>query len=61
MESTRIGKSEAIALILTIMSNHAILNISKAILSSSQSSALLNTIYISIIALILSLFRASTS
>ena len=54
MESTRIGKSEAIALILTIMVNHAILNISKAILSSSQSSALLNTIYISIIALILS-------
>ena len=54
MENTRIGKPEAIALILTIMVNHAILNISKAILSSSQSSALLNTIYISIVALILS-------
>ena len=54
MESTRIGKAEAIALILTIMANHAILNISKAILSSSQSSSLLNTIYVSIIALILS-------
>ena len=54
MESTRIGKTEAISLILTVMANHAILNISKAILSSSESSALLNTIYISIIALILS-------
>lgn len=54
MENTRIGKPEAIALILTVMVNHAILNISKAILSSSQSSSLLNTIYISIIALILS-------
>lgn len=54
MENTRIGKPEAIALILTIMLNHAILNISKAILSSTKSSALLNTLYISIIALILS-------
>lgn len=54
MENTRIGKPEAIALILTIMLNHTILNISKAILSSTESSALLNTIYISIIALILS-------
>jgi spore germination protein (amino acid permease) len=54
MENTRIGKPEAIALILTIMLNHAILNISKSILSSTKSSALLNTLYISIIALILS-------
>lgn len=54
MENTRIGKAEAISLILTIMINHAIFNISKAMLSSTGSSALLNTIYISIIALILS-------
>ena len=54
MENTRIGKPEAITLILTVMANHAILNISKAILFSSESSALLNTIYVSIIALILS-------
>ena len=54
MENTRIGKPEAIALIITIMVNHAILNISKVILSSTESSGLLNTIYISIIALILS-------
>lgn len=54
MENTRIGKPEAISLILTIMINHAIFNISKAIISSTASSALLNTIYVSIIALILS-------
>lgn len=54
MENTRIGKPEAIALILTIIVNHSILNISKAILSSTASSALLNTIYIGIISLILS-------
>ena len=42
MENTRIGKTEAIALIITVMVNHAILNISKAILSSTHSSALLN-------------------
>ena len=45
MENTRIGKPEAIALILTIMVNHAILNISKSIITSTQSSSLLNTIY----------------
>ena len=54
MESTRIGKPEAIALILTIMVNNAILNITKTIVSATGSSSLLNTIYISIIALILS-------
>lgn len=54
MENTRIGKSEAIALIITIMVNHAVLDITKTIVSTTDSSALLNTIYISIIALILS-------
>lgn len=54
MENTRIGKPEAISLIITIMVNHAILNITKTIVSTTNSSALLNTIYISIIALILS-------
>lgn len=52
MEKTRIGKLEAIALIITIMVNHAILDITKAIISSTGSSAILNTIYVSIIALI---------
>lgn len=54
MENTRIGKLEAISFLITIMSNHVILNISKSIISSTSSSALINTIYISIIALILS-------
>lgn len=54
MENTHIGKSEAIALIFTVMVNHAILNISKAILASTESSALLNTIYISIISILIS-------
>lgn len=54
MENTRIGKSEAIALIITIMVNHAVLDITKTIVSTTDSSTLLNTIYISIIALILS-------
>lgn len=54
MENIRIGKPEAIALIITITVNNAILNISKAIVSTTNSSALLNTIYISIISLIVS-------
>ena len=54
MENTRIGKTEAIALIITVMVNHAILNISKAILSSTYSSALLNALYISVLAIIIS-------
>ena len=54
MENTHIGKLEAISFLITIMSNHVILNISKSIISSTSSSALINTIYISIIALILS-------
>ena len=54
MENTRIGKLEAISFLITIMSNHVILNISKSIISSTNSSSLINTIYISILALILS-------
>ena len=54
MENTRIGKHEAIAFIFTIMVNHAILNITKIIISSTSSSALLNTVYIGIIAIFLS-------
>lgn len=54
MENTRLGKSEAIFLVLTIMVNHSILNLTKTIISSTNSSALINTIYISILAIILS-------
>ena len=54
MENTRIGKFEAIALILTVIVNHAILNITKIIISSTNTSAILNTIYISLIAILIS-------
>lgn len=54
MGNTRIGKLEAISFFITIMSNHIILIISKSIVSTTNSSALINTIYISIVALILS-------
>jgi len=54
MEDTRIGNAEAIALIITVMVNHAVLNITKSIVSNTDSSSILNTIYISIIAIILS-------
>lgn len=54
MENTRIGKLESISFVLTIMINHIILNSGKTIISSTSSSALINTLYICIIALILS-------
>lgn len=54
MENTRIGKHEAIALIITVMINHAILNITKTIVYNTGSSALLNTFFISIIAIFIS-------
>lgn len=54
MENTRIGKSEAIALIFTIMVNHVVSCITKTIISSTSSSAILHTVYISIIAIIVS-------
>lgn len=54
MKNTRIGKIESIAFILTITVNHAILNVSKTIVTTTSSSSLLNIVYISIIALILS-------
>jgi len=54
MENTRIGNAEAIALIITVIINHIILNMTKVIISSSDSAAILNTVYISAIALILS-------
>jgi len=54
MENTRLGKFEAIAFIITVMINHVFLNMTKIIISSTESSALLNTIYISLIALVVS-------
>ena len=54
MENTRIGNLEAVALMMTVMANHSILNTTKTIITSTSSAAILNTIYISIIALLLS-------
>ena len=57
MSSTnRIGTIEAIFLIVIIMINHIILNLPRNIITSSNSSALLNTIYISILILIVIYF-----
>ena len=50
----KIGKIEAIGLILIIMISHIILNIPDSILRTTGSSAILNTIYISLIAFIFS-------
>ncbi|MCI8587627.1 MAG: GerAB/ArcD/ProY family transporter [Clostridia bacterium] len=54
MENTKIGNVEAIAIILTIVINHAILNITKSIISNTNSASILNIIYVSIIAIFIS-------
>lgn len=54
MEKTKIGDIEAIAIILTIVINHAVLNITKSIITDMNSASILNTIYVSIIAIIIS-------
>lgn len=53
MNNTKLGNFEAIALILTIIINHTILNLPKALADTTQSSTILNLIYISIIAIII--------
>lgn len=54
MENTKIGNTEAIAIILTIVINHAVLNITKSIVTDTNSASILNIIYVSIIAVFLS-------
>lgn len=54
MEKTKIGDIEAIAVILTIVINHAVLNITKSVISDMNSASILNIIYVSIIAIIIS-------
>ncbi len=51
MTENKIGNIEAIALILTVMINHIILNLPKSIISSTSSGAILNVIFISLLAL----------
>ena len=53
MENRKIGNSQAIAFIAIITINHFLLNISYSIIGETKSAAILNTIYIGIIAIIL--------
>lgn len=50
MDKSKIGNLESIALIFTVIINHIILSLSKDIVSSTGSAAILNVLYISIIA-----------
>lgn len=51
MDKNKIGNLEAIALIFTIIINHSILTLSKNIVSSTKSAAIINSFYIGIIAI----------
>ncbi len=53
MDNTKLGNFEAIALILTIIINHTILNLPKALVDTTKSATILNLIYISVIAIII--------
>lgn len=50
MSEQKIGNIEAIALILTVMVNHIILNLPKNIIQSTSSGAIINVIFISLVA-----------
>ena len=52
MENTKIGNKEAIALLVTIVFNHIIMNITKSIIDTTSSASLLNILYIGIITII---------
>jgi len=52
MESTKIGKVEAIGTVITIMMTHIIINLPQNLIKSTGSSTPLNVIYITIIALL---------
>lgn len=50
MAEHKIGNIEAIALILTVMINHIILNLPKEIIHSTSSGAIINVLFITLIA-----------
>ena len=52
MENTQIGNKEAIALLVTIVFNHIIINSTKTIIDLTASASLLNILYIGIITII---------
>lgn len=51
MADKQVGNIEAIALMLTVMINHIILNLPKNIIATTSSGSLLNVIFISLVAL----------
>ncbi len=53
MANQKIGNIEAIALVITIMINHIILNLPKSIIQSTSSGAIINVIFISLAALLI--------
>lgn len=59
MSDQKIGNIEAIALIVTIMVNHIILNLPKSIIQSTSSGAILNVLFISLVAVRNCLFNQS--
>ena len=56
MVDKKIGNFEAIALILTVIVNHVVLNLPKNIIASSSSSSIINVLFISIIAVLIGYF-----
>lgn len=61
MSDQKIGNIEAIALIVTIMVNHIILNLPKSIIQSTSSGAILNVLFISLVAVRNCLFNQSST
>lgn len=57
MTNRKIGNIEAIALVITVMVNHIVLNLPKSIISSTKSGAILNVIFITLIAVRNSIFN----
>lgn len=51
MLNRKIGRLEAISVVLVVMINHIILNLPKLIIRSTTSGAILNVLFVSIIAL----------
>lgn len=52
MENTKIGNKEAIALLVTIVFNHIITNITKSIIDTASSASLINILYVGVISII---------
>ena len=51
MDKNKLGTLETIALIFTVMINHTILTLSRDIVSSIKTSAILNVLFVGIIAI----------